>query len=187
MMCRTGREVTNEAAGTHHLIGLKRMPADLESLRTEIENYLRDLGMPVFYGYQPVADNLSEIAWDTKRHPDFKEFVAAAREAGAKLIIFHHHALSLDQVDEALERLEDSELSREEKRNFETRLRQIEPYEGFTCRIEISFSIDSRMYVFELRTEWYETLNDIVAELEAVTDEEEQAEDGSFGGYFSNN
>lgn len=163
------------------------MAIDLESLRTEIEAYLREAGMPIFYGYQPLGEDLSEVTWDTSRHSDFREFVAVAREAGAKLMVLNQQTLLQDQVDEALERLEDSELPREEKRSLESRLRQIEEYEGFTCRIELSFSSDGRVYVFDMRTEWYNTLNDIIAELDAITAEEEETEDGSYGGYFSNN
>lgn len=161
------------------------MALDLETLRTEIQTYLDELGMPVFYGYPQMTDALNQISWDTQTHPDFKEFVGAARNAGAKLIVFHHEALSLDQIDEALERLEDSEFTREEKRNYETRLRQLQAYEGFTCRLELSFALDGRIYLFELHTEWYDGLNDVLAELEAAA--EEESEDGALGGYFSNN
>ncbi len=114
------------------------MALDLERLRTEMQNYLNELGMPVFHGYQPLADTLNHVVWDTESHPDYREFISAARRAGAKLIVFHHEALSLDQIDEALERLEESEITREEKRNFETRLRQLHAYEGFTCRLDLS-------------------------------------------------
>ncbi len=142
--------------------------------------------MAVFYGYHRMNDALNQVSWDTELRPDFKEFLGAARKADAKLIVFHYEALSLDEIDEALDGLEDSELPREEKRSFETRLRQLQAYEGFTCSVELSFSIESRVYMFELHTEWYEALSDILAELDAAADEEE-TDDGTLGGYFSNN
>ena len=81
--------------------------------------------------------------------------------------------------------MEDSNLTRDEKRSYETRLRQLQAYEGFTCAVELSFSIEAQTYVFELHTEWYDALSDIVAELDAAEEDEES--DGTLGGYFSNN
>ncbi len=101
----------------------------------------------------------------------------AGRKAGAKIMIFSYRAFSLDQIDEALDQLEDSSLSREEKRGFENRLRQLQGYEGFTCSLELSFSIESDVYTFELHTDWYAAMNQILAELDALTDEEENGPD----------
>ena len=163
------------------------MALDLETMRRDIQTYLDDSGMAVFHGYAGMSDALNQVSWDTERRPDFKQFLAAARKAGAKIIVFYDEALSLDEIDDALERLEESDFSREEKRNLETRLRQLQAYEGFTCRIELSFSIDTRSYVFEVHTEWYDALNDILAELEAAEEEEQTSDGGGLGGYFSNN
>ena len=162
------------------------MPVDLESLRTEIQAYLSDSGMAVFHGYQQFPDSTNQVYWDTEQHPNFKEFLGTAKKAGAKLIVFHNRTFSLDQIDDALERLEDTEFTREDKRSFETRLRQLQAYEGFTCSVELSFSVDSRTYVFEMHTEWYDTLSDILAELDSAI-EEEETDDGTLGGYFSRN
>lgn len=162
------------------------MALDLEALRAEIQAYLDDSGLAVFHGYHRVSDTLNQVSWDTELHPDFKLFLATARKAGAKLIVFHHQAFSLDQIDEALDRLEDSDFTRDEKRNYETRLRQLQAYEGFTCGVELSFCVEGHIYVFELHTEWYDVLNDILAELDAAA-EEEHEEGGTLGGYFSNN
>ncbi len=169
-----------------NLIRLKRMALDLESLRAEIQAYLDDSGLAVFYGYHSMPDALNQVSWDTEGHPDFKQFLAAAVKAGSKLIVFHHQSFSLDQIDEAIDRLEDSDFTRDEKRSYETRLRQLQAYEGFTCAVELSFCVNGRTYVFELHTEWYEALNDILAELDAAA-EEQQQDHGTLGGYFSNN
>jgi hypothetical protein len=161
------------------------MAVDLESLRAEIQAYLDDSEIAVFKGYRPVPDALDHVSWDTVHYPDFKEFVKVAHKAGAKLIVFHHRALSLEQIDEALDRLEEGNFTGEEKRNYQSRLKQLKAYEGFTCSVELSFSIEGHTYFFELRTDWYDALNDIVAELDAA--EEEEEDDSGLGGYFSNN
>lgn len=161
------------------------MALDLESLRAEIQAYLDDSGLAVFHGYHRMTDTLNQVSWDTERYPNFKEFLSTAHKTGAKLIVFHHQAFSLDHIDEALDRLEESDFTHEEKRNYETRLRKLQAYEGFTCAVELSFCLEGRLYLFELHTEWYEALNDILAELDAAA--EEQEDDGTLGGYFSNN
>lgn len=131
-------------------------------------------------------DPLNQIFWDVEGHPDYRGFVAVAQQAGAKLIQFYHQTLSVEQIDEALDELEESDFTRDEKRQYETRLRQLREYEGFTCSVELSFCLETKVYVFELHTEWYESLTDILAELEAANEEEEEQDDG-LGGYFSNN
>ncbi len=66
-------------------------------------------------------------------------------------------------------------------------MRQLRAYEGFTCSVELSFTLEGRIYLYESHTEWYAALNEILAELDAASGNEDEAEDGSMGGYFSNN
>src|ERR1700753_3208197 len=137
------------------MIRLERMALDLETLRTEIQTHLQESGIPVFYGYHAMADSAGQVLLDTEGHPDFREFLATARQAGVALVIFNHESFSLDQIDDALDQLEESDFTRDEKRNYETRLRQLQAYEGFTCSVQLSFSLDNRIYIFELHTDWY--------------------------------
>jgi len=163
------------------------MPLDLETLRTEMQAYLEESELAVFHGYHRMIDSSIQVYWDTERHPDFREFLGTARKAGAKLIVFHQQAFSLDQIHEALDQLEEADFTREEKRNLEHRLRQLQAYEGFTCSVALSFSAEGQVYFYELHTDWYESLNDILAELEAALDGDGDGEDGSLGDYFSKN
>lgn len=185
-----GQSAEFGALGQIHLPlhdSLKRMLLDLEALRTEVQTYLEQSEFAVFHGSHHALDSLNEINWDTERHPDFREFLEAARKAGARLVVFHHQAFSLDRVHDALEELEEADFTREEKRAMESRLRQLQDYEGFTCAIELSFSMEARVYLYELHTDWYESLTDILAELDAATEMDDEEEDGSLGGYFSRN
>jgi hypothetical protein len=164
------------------------MGLDLERLKAEMQAYLDQQGIPVFYGYSRLIDSLVQVYWDVDRHPDFREFLTCGQRAGAKLVVFYHRAFSLDQIDEALDHLEDSNLTRDEKRNFENRLRELQAYEGFTCAIELSFDLEGRVYLYEMRTQWYEAMNDILAEIDAATEEPDDDDDpGPIAGYFSKN
>lgn len=166
---------------------LNEMPLDLETLRSEMKAFLQELGMPVFYGHSDDTDMPGAVYWDTEARSDFREFIAVARSAGAKLIVFNQQTFSSDQIDEALEELDDLDFTREEKRQYENRLRELQRYEGFTCSLELSFALDGRVYMFALQTDWYEALNDMLAELGAVAAQESDDGDGSMPGYFSKN
>ncbi|MGC2658618.1 MAG: hypothetical protein WA324_11735 [Bryobacteraceae bacterium] len=164
------------------------MGLDLESLKAEMQAYLQHEGIIVFHGYSRSLDSPAQVFWDVDNHPDFREFLDVGRRAGAKMVIFCHRAFSLDAIDEALDHIEESDLPREEKRNFENRLRELQAYEGFTCALELSFDLGERVYVFELRTEWFEALNDLLSEIDAATEETEDDQDhGPISGYFSKN
>ncbi len=163
------------------------MALDLESLRAEIQAYLDNLGLAVFHGYHHLGDNVGQCSWDTERHPDFREFLNAGQKAGVKLFVFHHESFSVDRVDDALEQLQEAGLTREEKRSYEARLRPLHAYDGFTCSVELSFSLEGREYVYEMHAEWYEALDDILIELEASFQEEDEDNSGSMGRFFSRN
>ena len=166
---------------------LKRMPQDLEKLRSEMETYLQQSSLTIFYGSHRVLDTLAQVSWDTERYANFQQFVDAARSVGVKLMIFTQQSFSLDQIDGALDQLEECDFTREEKRQYESRLRQLQSYEGFTSSLELSFVLDGRVYSFEAHTDWYEAFTDVLGELDAATGVEDVSEDGPLGGYFSNN
>jgi hypothetical protein len=77
-------------------------------------------------------------------------------------------------------------LEYEDQRRLEARLRDLKMYEGFTCAVELSFDFNNTVYMFELRTQWYTELSDILDELDIELDEEEE-DDDTFGGYYSRN
>ena len=64
---------------------VKRMATDLETLRTEMQGHLQEVGIAVFHGYRRTADSPAQVYWDVERHADFREFVEAGRKAGARL------------------------------------------------------------------------------------------------------
>lgn len=163
------------------------MALDLETLRLELQASLDQLGLAVFYGYEQMTDTLGHVYWDTEGHPDFREFLQVGQRAGAKVFVLHHQSLSQAELDEASEYLDDAELTREERRQYENRIRELQAYEGFTCSLALSFAVDGRVYLYELSTEWYQALSELLGELEAASAEVEDEGDGPIAGYFSKN
>lgn len=161
------------------------MNLDLDSLKTEILEHLESEGFVVFHGYSRLADTDSFVAWDSERFPDYKTFVAAAKSAGVRLMVYHHREFTPAHIDEASDRLEDADLPADEQRQFERRVRELRGYEGFTCALELSFDFEGRVYMFNLRAEWYEDYLDMLEELDISVPEED--EQGPMGGYYSSN
>lgn len=163
------------------------MNLNLDTLRTEILEYMEAEGFVIFHGYSRLAETDSFVAWDTDRLPDFKTFLSAAKNAGVRLIVFHYRQFSAAHLDDASERLDEGELGVEERRNAERRLRELGEYEGFTCAIELSFDYQGRVYLFSIRADWYDEYLDLVEDLDAALPDEDEDEDDSMGGYYSRN
>jgi len=159
---------------------------NLDALRTEIQAYLESRGLAVFHGFPRTFDDVAAVYWDTADHSDYHAFIAAAETAGVKLVTLYANEFEEALIDDALERLDDPGMPHEERRAVEKRLRELRAYAGFTCQIELSFDLAPRVYVFDLRTEWFEELSGL---LESIDDalEEEAASEEPPSGYFSQN
>jgi hypothetical protein len=163
------------------------MNLNLDTLKTEIEEHLKKSGFLVFYGFSRGLDDTPEVDWDTFRHPDYKQFLEIAKQLGAKLVVLHHREFSSSIIDRALDEIASAGFEYDEQRQYETRLRELAMYDGFTCVIEMSFDHNSTMYVFELRTDWYNEMNDILEQLDLGAEDDLDDEDDTFGGYYSKN
>lgn len=166
------------------------MRLNLDSLRSEIQEYLQSRGIVIFHSYPRSGERGNSVYWDTDRDSDFRNFLAAAEAAGVRLITLYSRELEDDLVEDALEQLSESNnIDRDERRTIESRLKEIRGYAGFTCQIELSFDLATRTYIFDLRTEWFDDLNDLVDRIEDSYDDEDEGDapmTGS-GGYFSRN
>ena len=165
------------------------MRLNLDTLRHEIEQHLESRGLAVFRSY-PRTDSESSLAeavfWDSENYPDYREFVEAACAAGVRMVSLYAREFTSDIVETALSHLSETDFDRDEKRAFDTRLSEIQAYEGFTCQIELSFDHAQRTYVFELRTDWFDELNDLVERIE-YSYQDEEGDENPLSGYYSNN
>jgi hypothetical protein len=162
------------------------MTPDLDTLQTEILEYLEQGGFVVFHGAARVDEPGRATYWDQARFPDFRLFVETAKRAGVTLIVLHHAEFTGEDISEALEQLEECDLAIEERRALEHRLHELRVYESFTCTLELSFDHEGRTYIFELRAEWYEDFLDAIDEIESSIPDEGES-DEPMGGYYSRN
>lgn len=162
------------------------MKLNLDAMRSEIQEYLESHGLTVFYGFPRGGEQTPAVYWDTQRDSDYRHFLAAAEAAGVRLVTLHANEFGEDLIDDAIERLEISALPREERRTIEARLREMRGYLGFTCQIELSFDVAPRVYIFDLHTEWYDDLNELLDRIDDAYEDQED-EEPLGGGYFSKN
>ncbi len=162
------------------------MNLNLDELKNDVLEYMEAEGFVVFHGYSRLAETDSFVAWDTERLGDYRTFLSVAKKAGVKMIVYHYREFSATHLEDAEEQLEDSELGADERRGIERRLREMRTYEGFTCALELSFDYQGRVYLFNLRADWYDDYLDLVEELDATLPDDDD-DDDSIGGYYSRN
>jgi len=159
---------------------------NLDTLKREIVEYLDSGGFAVFHSSPGALEGLPMVLWDTERYPDYQLFLEVARKSGVMVMLFATREFESADVDELLERLNECSLPREERREYEGRLRELRIYEGVTCSLELAFDHNSRLYVYEVQPDWYEEFLAVEDEIVSRVDDEE-GEDDSLGGYFSKN
>jgi len=163
------------------------MQQNLDTLNQEILDYLKEKGFLAFFGFTRGHAH-STVAWDVAHHPDFRPFLEIASQLGVRMIVYNAHVFERSMVEEAIDSIPDAELSREEHRSVERRLRELRNYDGFICAIELSFEFEGRMFVFDLRTDWYEEFLEILDELDAAeASSDEDEEQPPMGEFFSKN
>src|SRR5579871_5979055 len=101
------------------------MDLNLDTLKQEILAYLEHSEFAIFRSAPGGLEGLPMVLWDSERFPDYRMFLDAARKAGATMILFAAREFSQPEIDESVEELDDCELSREERRDLEGRLREL--------------------------------------------------------------
>ena len=164
------------------------MDLNLDTLKQEVLEYLDSAGFAVFYGSPGGLEGPPAVLWDTEHYPDFRMFLEVAHKAGANLVVFATREFEAADLDDLLAQLDDCDLTREERRDYESRLRELRIFEGVTCSLDLAFDHDSRLYVYEVQPDWYEDFLGVEDEIVSrMADEEDLDEGDSLGGYFSKN
>ena len=162
------------------------MDLNLDTLKREILEFLESSGFAVFRSHPGGLEGMPMVTWDTERYPDYQMFLDTARKIGCKMILFASRDFDETEIEEAMEQLDDGDLATEERLELERRVRAVRGYEGVTCSLELAFDHHARMYVYELRPDWYEEFLGVCDEIASHLPAEEEDDDGSLGGFYSN-
>ena len=109
-----------------------------------------------------------------------------ASKVGVKLIVFASREFEATDLDELVEQLDSADLPRDEDREYRSRIRDLRIYQGVTCSIELAFDFDQRLYIYELRPDWFDEFLELDEEVIARVSDDEMGDD-TLGGYFSKN
>lgn len=166
------------------------MDIDLDTLKSEIAQYLEASGFAVFRSHPGELEGQPLVCWDCERFPDYRMFLDTARKVNAQLILFAAREFEEDEIEAEMESLEDCELTRDDRREYERRLREYRKHLGVTCSLELAFDHNARLYVYEVRPDWYdefvELSDEILSNLPAGGENGEDSGPG-MGGFYSNN
>jgi len=161
---------------------------NLDTLKREILDYLDSAEFAVFHSSPGGLEGLPMVLWDTEHHPDYQMFLEVAKRSGIKLVLFATREFERTDVDELLAQLEECDLTREEQREFESRLRELRIFEGVTCSLELAFDYHSRLYVYEVQPDWYDEFLSVEEEVVSRLAAEDDTDEGdTLPGYFSKN
>lgn len=164
------------------------MDLNLDTLKREILDYLDSAEFAVFHSSPGGLEGLPMVLWDTEHHPDYQMFLEVAKRSGIKLVLFATREFERTDVDELLAQLEECDLTREEQREFESRLRELRIFEGVTCSLELAFDYHSRLYVYEVQPDWYDDFLSVEEEVVSRLAAEDDTDEGdTLPGYFSKN
>ena len=164
------------------------MDLNLDTLKREILEFLDSAGLAVFHSVPGGLDAQPLVLWDTERNPDYQMFLEVALKSETRVIVFASREFQPDDIDDLLAHLEDLDLTRDQKRDFEKRLRELRVHEGVTCSLELAFDYHARFYVYEVQPDWYDEFLSVEDEiLNLISDAEEMDDDEPLGGYFSKN
>jgi hypothetical protein len=161
---------------------------NLDTLKREILDYLGSAGFAVFHSSPGALEGFPLVVWDDEHHPDYREFLEVARQSETKVILLATQEFESSDIDELIEQLDNCELQRDERRDYESRLRDMRIFEGVTCSLELAFDYHSRLYVYEVQPDWYEEFLGVEDEIiSRMSDDDDLEEDNGLGGYFSKN
>jgi len=155
-------------------------------------DYLRQSGLPIFYGLGlPEEDDYTY--WDTRSFPDWRQFVDVARESGARLLIFSYDEFDEEELDQAIEKLDECELDPEERLPYLKRFEALRKQVGHTDWVRIAFEHGGRWLAYERTAPWYDDFQaamedlEVYLPLEPEEEEEKPEEDDSGRSFFSRN
>jgi hypothetical protein len=160
---------------------------NLDTLKREILDYLETAGFAVFHSSPGTLDSTPTVLWDTEHYPDYRMFLDVAAKTGARLVMLASREFEPSDIEDLTVQLDECELQREERRDYESRLRSMRGFEGNTCSLELAFDLESRLYVYEVQPDWYEEFLGIEDEIAARLADEDFDSNDSLGGYFSKN
>jgi len=138
------------------------IPDDLHSLKDDMTAFIEGHGMRRFPGF--IGDEIASVLWKDDDNPDaWKDFVELAKAAGAPFLTMDEEVLGKDDLDFVIERLKEAVYS-----DDLDDARWLRTYIGKTGFLQLGFSHQGTLFLYEISTEWYERYQRVLDTAEAV-------------------
>ncbi len=130
------------------MIGIVTNAEDLTQTLQQIDAYLRNEGLTVFYGYEELSpDHIAEIIWE-KDDSGWKDFLQAAKQAGAKVVVVKSSLIEKDDLEQMLETQHETKITED--------LEELKKHVGKVGHFSLFWYMDRVKYVFSQATEWWD-------------------------------
>ena len=165
------------------------MDLNLDTLKSSISEHLERSDFAIFRHDPGIFDANIVVTWDIETYPDFQMFIEAARKLGVRMILFAAREFDESEITEAEEELEESDMARDDRREYLKSLQNFREHVGATCSIELAFQHENHFYLYEARSDWYDEFVGITDEVLAFgsASDDEVDTDGGIGGFYSKN
>lgn len=165
------------------------MDLNLDTLKRSISEHLEQSEFAIFHHDPSIFDVELVITWDIDTYPDYQMFLEAARKLGVRMLLFAAREFDEEEYQEAESELEESEMARDDRREYLNSLQNFRKHVGSTCSIELAFQYETHFYLYEARADWYEEFIGLLDEIRAFAayENDDAESDGSMGGFYSNN
>jgi hypothetical protein len=140
----------------------------LISLKDDMIAFIEGHGMFRFKGY--VDDNVPTVSWDDEENLDsWKDFVEAAKAAGAQFLTMSDAALERDDLDLLTEQMEDQNYPDRDPQDMDE-VEDLRKYAGKVGYVQLGFAHHGIMFLHETATPWYERFQELAERVETLSD-----------------
>jgi hypothetical protein len=159
---------------------------DLNRLRSEMMDYMRQTGIPIFYSAEG-PDDEDYTYWNARAFPDWRQFVDVAKESGTRMLMFSYEMLLEGELEHALERLADCDMDASDRSDYLRKFESLRRHVGETTWVRIAFEYGGRWLAYELAAAWYDEFQEALDDLEAFLPLMDEEDEDSDRGFFSRN
>lgn len=139
-------------------------PDNLISLKDDMVAFIAGHGMRRMNGY--VSDDIPSILFEEDNPDGWKDFVELAKASGAPFVTMSEAVLEKSDIALLIEEIRDQMYPDDESPEVDDAERLLR-HVGKIGYLQLGFSYQGVMFLFEIATEWYDRFQDL---METVTD-----------------
>jgi|1185.fasta_scaffold127218_1 hypothetical protein len=137
---------------------------DLTAIKDDMNAFIVGHGLQRFNAY--VGDDMRSVLWDSGNDLEaWKNFVELAKASGVAFLTSSEDGLEREDYDFLLERLQNGDVVLDDDMDDARNLR---PHVGKLGFIQLGFSYNGVMYLYEISTSWYDTYQQLLESSEDI-------------------